>query len=40
MIGAGSVVTKNIPSYSVALGNPARVVKRYDFERQMWVKVN
>ena len=38
-IGAGSVVTKDIPSYSVAVGNPARVVKRYDFESKEWVKV-
>lgn len=27
VIGAGSVVTKNIPRYSVAVGNPAKVVK-------------
>jgi acetyltransferase-like isoleucine patch superfamily enzyme len=27
VVGAGSVVTKNIPDYSVAVGNPARVVK-------------
>lgn len=27
IIGAGSVVTKNIPSYSIAIGNPARVIK-------------
>lgn len=38
-IGAGSVVTKDIPSYSVAVGNPARVVKRYDFEKKEWVRV-
>lgn len=38
-IGAGSVVTKNIPPYSVAVGNPARVVKRYDFEKKEWVRV-
>ncbi len=40
MIGAGSVVTKDIPPYCVAVGNPARVVKRYDFERQEWIKTN
>ena len=28
IIGAGSVVVKPIPAYSVAVGNPARVIKR------------
>ena len=28
VIGAGSVVTKDIPSDSVAYGNPCRVVKK------------
>ena len=30
MIGAGSVVTKNIPSFSLAYGNPARIVGTVD----------
>lgn len=38
-VGAGSVVTKDIPSFSVAVGNPARVIKRYDREKGEWVKV-
>lgn len=27
VVGAGSVVTKDIPAYSVAVGNPAKVIK-------------
>lgn len=38
-IGSGSVVTKDIPDYSVAVGNPARVIKKYDFEKDEWIKV-
>jgi acetyltransferase-like isoleucine patch superfamily enzyme len=38
-VGAGSVVTGDLPSYSVAVGNPARVIKRYDTEREEWVGV-
>ena len=28
IIGAGSVVTKDIPDYSIAVGNPAKVIKQ------------
>lgn len=31
-VGACSVVTKDIPSYSVAVGSPAKVVKKLDNE--------
>ncbi len=30
IIGTNSVVTKNIPPYSIAAGNPAKVIKSYD----------
>lgn len=39
IVAAGSVVTKNIPPYSVAVGNPARVIKQYDFTTQTWNKI-
>ena len=39
VIGANSVVTKDIPDYSIAVGSPARVIKRYCFENKEWVKV-
>jgi acetyltransferase-like isoleucine patch superfamily enzyme len=39
VIGAGSVVTKDVPAYSVAVGNPARVVKQYNEETKAWEKI-
>lgn len=39
VIGANSVVTKDIPDYSVAAGIPAKVIKRYDFEKNKWLRV-
>lgn len=37
-IGANSVVTGNIPDYSVAVGAPARVIKRY-VDGEGWIAV-
>ena len=39
VIGANSVVTNDIPSYSIAVGMPAKVIKRYNFELHSWIKV-
>lgn len=39
VIGAGSVVKGYIPSYSIAVGAPARVVKTFNFETKLWDKV-
>lgn len=39
VVAAGAVVTKSIPPYSVAVGNPARVIKTYDFNKEEWVRI-
>lgn len=38
VIGAGSVVTSNIPDYCIAAGNPAKIIKKYDFMKHCWIK--
>lgn len=36
VIGANSVVTKDVPDYCVAVGSPAKILKRYNLETQLW----
>ena len=40
VIGANSVVTHDVPDYSIAVGSPARVIKRWSFEKHEWEKVD
>lgn len=40
VIGANAVVIRDIPDYSVAAGNPARIIRRYDPESNSWKPTN
>lgn len=40
VIGALATVTKSIPPYSIAVGNPARVIKRYNQNTSCWEKID
>jgi lipopolysaccharide O-acetyltransferase len=39
IIGAGSVVTKDVPALSIAAGNPAKVIRRFDVVTAEWKRV-
>ncbi len=39
VVGAGSIVTHDMPPYTVCAGSPAVPIKTYDFEKQQWIKV-
>ena len=36
IVGAGSVVTKNVPPFSIVAGNPAKIIKTFDFSCKCW----
>lgn len=38
VVGAGSLVNRDIPPFSIVVGNPCRVYKRYDFALGTWVE--
>jgi acetyltransferase-like isoleucine patch superfamily enzyme len=40
VIGANSVVTKDIPDYAVAVGAPAKIIKRFNFDNNVWQKTD
>ena len=39
IIGAGAVVRGQIPPLSVVVGNPGRIIKRYDVRTKQWVAI-
>ena len=39
VIGANSVVTKDVPDFCVVAGIPEKVIKRYNSETQQWENV-
>jgi lipopolysaccharide O-acetyltransferase len=39
IIAAGSIISKDIPPYSIAGGGPAKVLKVYNFESHCWERV-
>ena len=36
IIGANSVITKDVPPYCVVAGSPARIIRKYDFKTKRW----
>lgn len=38
IIAARAVVTKNVPPYSIVAGNPAKIIKQYNFKLGIWEK--
>ncbi|MCV2483989.1 acetyltransferase [Flavobacterium sp. SH_e] len=39
IVGANSVVSRSLPPNVIAVGTPARVVKKYNFDTKKWDKV-
>jgi len=39
IIGAGSIVNKTIPPYTIAAGNPCKIIKQYNQTTGQWTTV-
>lgn len=39
IIGAHSIVNRDIPNYSMAVGSPAKVIKQFSHEKKCWINV-
>lgn len=39
IVGANAIVSKDIPDNCVVAGVPAKIIKRYDFDKGEWVRM-
>lgn len=39
IVGANSVVSKSLPAYVIAVGTPAKPIKKFNFETNKWEKI-
>lgn len=39
IVGANSVVSKSLPNYVIAVGSPAKPIKKFNFEINKWEKI-
>ncbi len=39
VVAGGAVVTKNVPPFSIAAGNPAKIIKQYNAATKKWERI-
>jgi UDP-3-O-[3-hydroxymyristoyl] glucosamine N-acyltransferase len=39
IVGANTLINKDIPSYCVVVGSPCRIIKKYNFDTKKWEPV-
>lgn len=39
VVGASSVVIKDVPDFCVVTGNPAKIIKKYNSKKKIWMKI-
>ena len=39
VVGANSTVCGDYPDYCVIAGSPAKIIKKYDFDKKSWIKL-